>query len=507
MRRRGFLLAGGAAVLGATMGASVPWLISAGETGRLLRSEMPLPQPFRVPLPIPPVLVPRADETTDYYEITQRVAMREIVPGVSTEIWGYDGIFPGPTIVSRSGRRTVVRYRNELPVPTVVHLHGGHTPADSDGYPTDLIMPQGITGMHGHSMGHSDSRAVIADGMREYVYPMRQRAATHWYHDHRMDFTGPGVWRGLAGFHLIRDDEEAALPLPAGDRDIPLLLTDRAFGSDGELLYPAVDPGMPGVRKEYRQGVLGDVILVNGAPWPMLEVAAVRYRFRVLNASNARRYRLALEPDSGGFSQIGSDGGLLAAPVRHDEIDIAPAERFDLVIDFSRYSVGEQVVLVNRLDSGPAGRVMAFRVVRAGRDDSRVPDRLSVIEPPRTDDAVTTRTFSFRDNGGMGWNVNGAPFEPDRITARPRLGDTEIWRFSTDFHHPIHLHLNQFQVLSRNGAAPGPYDAGWKDTINLRPAEIASVLVRFTDYRGRFLYHCHNLEHEDMAMMANFEVV
>jgi spore coat protein A len=343
-RRRVLSLTGGVGAA-AVIGATVPWLASPAETGRLLRSDLPLPAPFRVPLRIPRLLEPRRDGDTDRYEITQRRATVELLPGVLTEIWGYEGEFPGPTIVSRSGRRTVVRHRNLLPVPTVVHLHGGHTPASSDGYPTDLLIPESGLSPDGHASSHHDPRANIRVGNREYEYPVLQRAATLWYHDHRMDFTGPAVWRGLLGLHLVRDDEEEALPLPAGDREIPLVVTDRAFAADGSLRYPSLDPSLlhrHGVPRPYRQGVVGDVILVNGTPWPTLEVDAVRYRFRVLNASNTRRYRIALDPpppDGSGLVQIGSDGGLLERPISHDRIEIAPAERFDIVVDFSSYPV------------------------------------------------------------------------------------------------------------------------------------------------------------------------
>lgn len=510
--RRGFMSLMGGAGAAVALGAGTEWLARPAEIGRLLHSRLPLPEPFTVPLPIPPVARPRSDATTDYYDLTQRVARQEILPGRATEIWGYDGHFPGPTIVARAGRRTIVTHHNDLPVPTVVHLHGGHTPAADDGYPTDLVMPKGYDAhVSMGSMGGDDPRAVITQEARTYAYPLRQRAATLWYHDHRMGFTGGSVWRGLAGFFIVRDAEEEALPLPAGAYDIPLMITDRAFEADGSLRYPAKDKKLmhiPGVEAGFRQGVLGDVILVNGAPWPLLEVDAVRYRLRVLNASNARRYRLALSPPPPGGSglvQIGSDGGLLSGPIAHDAIEIAPAERYDIMIDFSRYRVGDQVTLLNQFGSGSTSQVMRFQVVRSRRDDSHVPARLSDIEPLHSGQAVTTRSFDFRDGGDKGWTINGRTFDPTHIDARPHLGELEIWRFTTDFHHPIHVHLAHFQVLSRNGEGPGPYDAGWKDTIDLRPSEQAAILVRFTDYAGRFIFHCHNLEHEDMAMMANFE--
>lgn len=516
MNRRGFLGLGAAVVGAAAMSPLLIGLLEPGEPGRLLHSQAPLPPKFRTRLPIVARLAPtRTDATTDYYDISQQVAQLSILPGLATAAWTYGGTFPGPTIVSRSGRRTSVSHTNGLPEPTVVHLHGGHTPAASDGYPIDLVlpasgampaghqMPSGMDGMDG--MGSMMRDAVV--GTRAYAYPMDQRAATLWYHDHRMGSTGPNVWRGLAGFHLVHDDEEDALPLPSGKRDIPLMITDRSFAADGSFRYPSASGG--GVTDAYMNGVLGDVILVNGAAWPVLDVDPARYRLRLLNASNARRFRLELDPQPPGgdaLAQIGSDGGLLSGPIRHDRLDIAPAERFDLVVDFSRYRPGTRVRLVNRLASGSASEVMRFDIVGADRsDDSALPSRLSADAPPReAPRAMTTRSFAFRQAANGTWTINDLAYRPGRPVARPRLGAIERWRFLSDFHHPVHVHLNHFQVLSRNGGDPGAADAGWKDTVDLRPAEAVEVAVRFTDYAGAFMLHCHNLEHEDMAMMADF---
>lgn len=510
-RRQLLQLAGGAAV-------AVPFAAAcggSGSTGQLLRSGARLPEPFQVPLPVPPVLEPtRRDGDTDYYEITQRTGEARILPGPATEVWGYDGVFPGPTIESRSGRRTVVRHRNELPVPIATHLHGGVTPPVSDGYPTDLVMP----------VGGWDATETLHDGQRvqdakEYAYPLPQRAATLWYHDHRMDFTAPQVWRGLAGFHLVHDDEEEALPLPKGERDIPLMICDRAFAEDGSFRYPAKDPDLvdpPGVEQRFMEGVMGDTVLVNGAAWPYLEVTNTRYRFRVLNASNARRYQLALDPpppEGPSFVQVGSDVGLLGRPVEHDQLEIAQAERFDVVVDFSKYPMGTQVTLTNAYGEDATGEVMRFHVARKANDDSTVPPRLAEFEPLPRSAATVTRDFRFTRGGDRDgqviWMINDRPFDPERIDARPELGATEIWRLTTDVHHPVHIHLAHFQVLGRAGRGnePGPYDAGWKDTIDLPGGEVAEVIARFDGFRGKYVFHCHNLEHEDMMMMANLEVV
>ncbi|GAA4368442.1 multicopper oxidase family protein [Actinomadura verrucosospora] len=500
-------------------------------TGAELSSRVRLPPPFQVPLPLPPVLKPVA--TTggiDRYEITQREVTAEVLPGVRTPLWTYEGTFPGPTIESRRGRPVSVRHRNELPVPTVVHLHGGRTPAASDGYPTDLVLPdgwpdavQGGHGMHGMPGGVGgarsmhDPRAVPSRLTRDYAFPLDQRPTLLWYHDHRMDFTAPAIWRGLAGLHIVRDDAEEALGLPSGPRELPLMIGDRAFHADGTLAYPSLDPALrtePGVEEPYLAGVLGDVILVNGAPWPVHEVDAARYRLRVLNASNARHYELEAVAEDGrrlDLIQVGADQGLLAGPIRHRSLPIAPAERYDVVVDFSGIPVGGLVKVVNRLGSGRTRDVMAFRVARKARDDSRVPRVLSTDLPTWSrSDAVRVRDFAFRAgrmNGGHGWVIGGRPFDPARTDVTVRLGDVEVWRLAADIHHPVHLHLVGFKVLSRSGRAPLPRDAGLKDTVSLRPGESVEILTRFDGYRGRYLFHCHNAEHEDMGMMANFEVL
>jgi spore coat protein A, manganese oxidase len=477
---------------------------------RLLPSLAPLPSLFQARMPIPSVArAVKTDAGTDFYEFVARPADAQILPGLTTRIWGFEGVFPGPTIEAQRGRRISLRLRNQLPVPLVYHLHGGHTAPESDGYPTDLILPpDGFPPAHMH-----DPLAHVVSGEREYLFENDQRAATLWYHDHRMDFTAPQVWRGLAGLYILRDSEEDRLNLPRGDRAIPLIICDRSFAADGSFRYPVCDPQLrqaPAVVDEYMGGVLGDVILVNGAPWPRLEVSNAKYRFRILNCSNARRYELALDPPPNGtpsFVQIGSDGGLLAAPLAHRTLRIAPAERFDVVVDFSTFQVGSSVTLINTSASGRAGQIMRFDITRSERDDSVVPARLSDIPDPRPEEATLVRDFDFSfARLQHGWMINGKPFDPERMDASPRLNSTEIWRIQTDFSHPLHLHLAHFRVLS-HGGRPGPYDSGWKDTIDLSPGQGASLLMRFDGYRGRYVFHCHNLEHEDMSMMGNFEVI
>lgn len=281
---------------------------------------------------------------------------------------------------------------------------------------------------------HEGHAGQITVASKDYVYEMQQPAATLCYHDHRMDFTGPQVYRGLAGFHLLRDDDEESLGLPDGDKDIPLMITDRSFAADGSFLYPSVDPsltGTPGVTADHMSGVLGDCVLVNGAPWPVLEVFSTRYRLRILNASNARRYRLRLD---GGppFVQIGSDLGLLGAPVEHDAINIAQAERFDVVVDFAGHTIGDEITMVNEHGSDSTTQVMRIVVTGEEADTSTVPDRLTDLETLSQDDVSVEREFVFARGGAQAhgmtlWTVNGEPFSPDTVVARSELGATEKW--------------------------------------------------------------------------------
>jgi spore coat protein A, manganese oxidase len=492
--------------LGLGAGTLVGCSRTEGSTGELVRSAARLPERFTTALPRLQRLEPVRQGGRDVFEVTQRAADLEILPGVRTRALTYGGTFPGPLLETRSGREAVVRHTNRLDVPVSVHLHGGHTPAASDGYPTDLVHP-GET--------------------REYHYPMRQRAATLWYHDHRMDFTGEQVYRGLVGMHLVRDDEEDALPLPRGDRELALVVVDRAFDADGQLAYPSrsghpvghgghgESHGEGGADDGHVEGVLGDVMLVNGAPWPVVDVDAARYRLRILNGCNARRLDLVLDPPPPGgssFVQVGSDGGLLEAPREHDHLTMAQAERLDVVVDFSAYPVGTRVRLRNRLGDGPTADVMRFDVARRGKDDSAPPERLgrlSTIEPYDTSGARVREWRLTRATGEdrPGWVINGRPFDPEEMHAEVPLGQVEVWRFFADMHHPVHVHLDPFQVIGRGGADPGDFDHGWKDTVDVRPAEHVDVAIRFDDYVGPFLMHCHNLEHEDRMMMAAFATV
>jgi len=463
-------------------------LLSCSEPSRAWAQARQLTH-FERTLTIPPALKPsRRDDTTDYYELAQCESQVEIMPGVPTTMWTYGGSHPGPTIRATRGRRAVIRHENQLKTHTVVHLHGGVTAPESDGYPTEMVLP----GMSG-----------------SYIYENQSRGATLWYHDHAMDHTARNIYMGLSGVYLIEDPEEAALGLPSGEFDIPLMIQDRAFMPDGSLHYHAGIGGM--------SGATGDTTLVNGSPWPRLEVSARKYRFRIVNASNATVYRLALSSGKP-LVQIATDGGLLAEPVANRSLPLAMAERAEVVIDFSEYSVGTKVVLSNLNGKGPRRDVMRFDVVRREGDDSRLPSRLG---PPETLDvrrSAQTRRFRFGPSVRMkspkvSWTINGHGFLPETPLAQVREGDIEVWHLSNrtvgpfGMLHPVHVHMVSFQILERNGGAPRPWETGWKDTVSLNLNESVAVIMKFEPYRGRYLMHCHNLEHEDHSMMARYDVI
>ncbi len=438
----------------------------------------------------------------------------------ATRLWTYGGSWPGPTIETRSGQGLTVEWANELPdkhflpidhrlhgadagkpeVRAVVHLHGGKTPPESDGWPEDWYVP-----------GKSAT----------YHYPNNQDPAMLWYHDHAMGINRLNIYAGLAGAYMIRDAKEDALNLPSGRFEIPLILCDRFLLRDGSLDYPdSGEPGAPWVPE-----VFGNVMTVNGKVTPYLDVQPRKYRFRVLNASNGRFYHLSLSSGQP-FHQIGTDQGLLPAPIEVRDFVLAPGERVDLIIDFSD-QLGEQIVLNN-----DAFTMMQFRVSRVKvADPSSLPAALRPVPKMLESDAVQNRMMTineYMDRGGesMLMLLNGCHWTTP-ITERPKFNSTEIWsiRNPTDDSHPIHLHLVRFQILDRRpfdeftfkstgqvkftGPAepPDPYESGWKDTVRAHSLMLTRFIVRFEGYPGKYVYHCHVLEHEDNEMMRPYEVV
>jgi spore coat protein A, manganese oxidase len=438
---------------------------------------------FTLALPIPAVLAPTStDSTTDYYNLTIKtgsVQMRST--GAKTPVVGFNGTFPGPTVVATKGRKVKVTQSNGWNENITIHNHGHKVAASSDGHPVDYVVP---------------------GASKTYDYPNDQAAGSFWYHDHTMDLTGDHVYRGIAAFYLIKDPAEDALKLPAGEFDVPLMIQDKSFNADNTLLYRGEQRGT---------GALGDIAVINGAETPYLSVKARKYRFRVLNAANARSFKIALS-NNASFKIIGSDGGLLSAPVTVTSLVVSPAERYDIVVDFSSYAVGTKLQLKNSSVSGrPASvepvidQLMEFRVIaNPSADTSQVPATLKTITRWTASQAAATVPIGLNiDNGD--WEISGLTYDPNRIDVTSTLNKVYIWEITNQSGemHPFHKHLVEFNVLDINGVAPSAEQAGWKDTIGV-PANGGKVRIIFKNetFKGTYVFHCHILEHEDHRMMA-----
>jgi spore coat protein A, manganese oxidase len=461
-----------------------------------------------------------------HYRVTMREFQarihRDLAP---TTFWGYEGMSPGPTFEARSGEAVTVEWVNSLPaqhllpvdpaihgaggdvpeVRTVVHLHGAKVPPESDGNPEKWIVP-----------GQSKTS----------FYPNRQDAAGLFYHDHAMGITRLNAVAGLFGHFLIRDAFEDSLRLPAGPYEIPLCIYDRLFQLNGQLQYP----------KLWTDDYTGNAILLNGKLFPFLDAEPRPYRFRVLNCSNGTFFSLSfskdslsLVPGSEPFQMIGSDQGLLAAPIEMKRIALTPAERADIVMDLSPYA-GKTIYLKSssfpilqiRVSAGEPGKTISLPAL---------PAKLRKIDRTPESAAVKTRELTLIDYmGGMGkpthMLLNGAHYAMP-VTETPALNSTEIWTLInlTEEPHPIHLHLVRFQILDRRPFDPEPYrksgklvytepaappeahEAGWKDTVRADSFFATRIIVKFEGYKGRYVWHCHVLEHEDNEMMRPYEVI
>ncbi|MDX6582132.1 MAG: hypothetical protein QOI10_1316 [Solirubrobacterales bacterium] len=476
------------------------------------------PSKFRRQLPIPRVI------TDAQIEIEMREAKVGALPGPKTKMWTYAGTFPGPTIRRPAGERTEVTFVHKLPGKAgelTIHLHGGHNRSSEDGQPGGLTkrQPRALYCPISDKLAASDSGndlLIEPGGRRTYTYDLiedggPERAAFQWYHDHRFERTAENVWHGLAGMMIIDDAFESTLPLPGGDRDLPLMIVDRSFDEKNRLTDPFSD-----LAHAPNDGVVGRYALVNGVNLPFHEVAAARYRVRVLNAANFSLYNLELS-NGDPLTQIGTESGLMPAPVKRRQALIGPAERVELILDFSKLA-GKRVVLQSAKHKGGLaskthfGPLIEFRVGAAGADSSSVPDRLRPL--PAWVDHVSPnpkRTWEITIGTGLipTWLINGKTFDPSRSDAFPKLDTTETWELHnrTLVTHVIHMHHTDWYMLSRNGKTPPAYERCLKETFMLEPNDRVRVAGHFSDFTGKYAIHCHMLDHEDHGLMSQFEVV
>jgi FtsP/CotA-like multicopper oxidase with cupredoxin domain len=460
------------------------------------------------PLYIPPTLSPVN------LTLVARAHDAQIAPGVRSRVMTVGDGPISPTIRARAGERATITLRNQLDEPTILHWHGLRPPEKDDGHP----------------------RLAIAPGAEyRYDFMIDERPGTYWYHAHPHMRTAAQVHLGMAGLLIITDADEDALGLPSGDREVAIMLQDKRPAADGTVSYNVT------MGHDMMEGLLGSAAYVNGVRTPRVEVDSAHYRLRVLGGANARIFRLALSNDRP-LTLIGTDGGLLERPVSLPHMDLATGERADLLLDFSNLPVGTRIMLRSLafdppyrgmggmggmggrgmgmggggmgmgggvIPQGGAMDLMEFVVTRSVRDTFKVPTRLSVL-PPVNEGAVTReREFHFR-SAMMRHQINGRDFEMERIDERIPFGSTERWVFVNDgpFPHPVHMHAVQFRITDRTGGRGTlyPWEGGWKDTVLVYPGERVSVVTTFDRHRGRFLMHCHNLEHEDHGMMMNFAI-
>lgn len=458
----------------------------------------------------------------------------EIFPGKQTLVWRYKGTvtkgdashlveipgsYLGPIIRARKGEKFRVRFTNRIPQSSIIHWHGLHVPEKADGHPRFVIGP-GETFV--------------------YEFQVDNRAGTYWYHPHPHGNTGPQVYQGMAGLFLISDDEEQGVGFPSGAQDVPLVIQDRTFDANGQLVY------LPGGMMDRMQGFLGDQILVNGKPNFNLSVGTRPYRLRLLNGSNSRIYKLAWSDDSP-MTVIATDGGLLEKPVQRQYITLAPAQRIELWVDFSKYPTGTKLCLqslefsagastrgmmggTSSVPNGAKFDVLTVSVDRAESGSETLPLKLSTFTLPAPEQAINgnkSKRFVLEMERGV-WTINRRVFEMTAVAKDEiaKLNTTEAWSFENQIGgmgggmggmslpHPMHVHQLQYRIVKRevapqgrsdwNTLSAGLVDEGWHDTVLVMPGEKATIVMRFEDYPGLFLYHCHNLEHEDMGMMRNF---
>ncbi|WP_434740619.1 multicopper oxidase family protein [Micromonospora sp. SH-82] len=465
-------------------------LVAAGVTTWFAVSYLTIPVntvgavDFDRALDIPPLAQSRVEDGVRTFDLTMQSGEADLGRGSPTPTWGIDGPHLAPTIRAARGERVEVRVTNDLDEASTLHWHGMHLPAEMDGGPHQMIAP-----------GETWAPGWVVD----------QPAATLWYHPHPHGTTADHVYRGLAGMFILDDEDESALALPRdyGVDDIPLIVQDKKFDDDGTL--------DTSTSFMHSTGIIGDTVLVNGTPGPYFDVTTRTVRLRILNGSNVRPYNFGFEDDRA-FSVIGTDGGLLEAPIRLDRVQLSPGERAEIVVPFT---AGERV----RLQSGPSDTgdrlaggadhldIIEFRAAERLAGTTQVPGQL--VDVPRIDESSAARTRNF-DLSGV--SVNGRTMDMARIDNVVTLGETEIWAVTNvdGQTHNFHVHDVQFQILDIGGREPPPHLRGWKDTVWLPQGQRIRLIMTFTDYADDetpYMYHCHILRHEDQGMMGQFVVV
>ncbi|MFJ8441426.1 multicopper oxidase family protein [Kitasatospora griseola] len=469
MNRRTFL------ALAALSGAAGTAGLAAGCGSDAEHHLAPPPLDLSTPLRIPPLLHPAPEpDGVRRYELIMFVGQSALLPGKPTTTWGFNGSYLGPTLRASRGDKVAMTVRNALPEASTVHWHGMRLPAAMDGGPHQLI-PAGT--------------------LWTPAWTVDQPAATTWYHPHPHGATSQHIYRGLAGLFLIDDGEDAELPTAYGTDDVPLIIQDKKLTDAGRL------DGDP-LKGPF--GILGDRILVNGTYNPCFAVTTTRVRLRLLNASNARMYHLAFT-DRRRFHLVGTDGGLLTAPVQTDTLDLTPGERAEILVEFAP---GDNVVL-RTLDHGldiATGDLDLIRFV-AGADLRPAPEPPATLPGPApivppAGARVRHFTLSGRDS------INGRPMDMRRIDEVVPVGAVEIWEVenSTGTSHNFHIHEVAFQVLDSAGRPTG----GHKDTVFTPAHTTVRLAVRFGPFDDPvepYMYHCHLLRHEDAGMMGQFVTV
>ncbi|WP_010093540.1 multicopper oxidase family protein [Ornithinibacillus scapharcae] len=443
------------------------------------------------PLPIPPLLEDvNPDPNRAEFHLTAQNGTSEFFNGIETETLGYNGNYLGPVIRVREGQQVKVKMKNDLDEATTLHWHGLRVDGENDGGPHSGVLP-GDTW--------------------EPEFTIEQPAATLWYHPHMMHMTAKQVYEGLAGLFIIEDEVSDQLDIPKdyGVNDIPLIIQDRRLDASGNMKY---DPGM----NDIMMGLYGNAFLVNGAISPYLEVPKGMVRLRLLNGSNGRTYHFELN-NGQSFYQIATDGGFLEKPVEMDSIRMSPAERAEILVDFSELESGDSIQLVDtgsdlaKTVSESDVELMKFVVIDEETDVFTIPEKLTTIEKLAPDSSAATREMVMAGVGAT-LTINDKTMDMSRIDEVVNWKDTEIWEVTNQrtgtqggMPHPFHLHGVQFQVLDRDGNPPAANESGWKDTILVHPGETVRIITNFKN-KGIFMYHCHILEHEDAGMMGQYEV-